>query len=68
MAIHIDEQGFYGRFGGAYVTTVIKGDVGSVRAAVDAVLAGQPAPEDQKPSMGCNIKWTAGNEPSYYGS
>jgi thiol-disulfide isomerase/thioredoxin len=37
-----------------------------LRAAVDAVLAGQPVPQEQKPSMGCNIKWTAGNEPDYY--
>jgi peroxiredoxin len=35
-------------------------------AAVDAVLAGEPAPEDQKPSMGCNIKWKPGNEPDYF--
>ena len=28
-----------------------------LRAAVDAGLAGRPAPEDQKPSIGCNIKW-----------
>lgn len=26
-------------------------------AAVEAVLAGRPAPERQMPSMGCNIKW-----------
>ncbi|MBA2326418.1 MAG: thioredoxin family protein [Actinobacteria bacterium] len=38
-----------------------------LQAAVDAVLAGQPAPEDQRPSMGCNIKWKPGNEPGYYG-
>ena len=30
-----------------------------LRAAVDAVLAGSPAPADQKPSIGCNIKWKA---------
>jgi peroxiredoxin len=30
-----------------------------LRAAVDAVLAGGPAAEDQKPSIGCNIKWKA---------
>ncbi len=30
-----------------------------LRAAVDAVLAGKPAPADQKPSIGCNIKWKA---------
>ncbi|MFN7954531.1 MAG: thioredoxin family protein [bacterium] len=28
-----------------------------LRAALDAVLAGRPAPADQKPSLGCNIKW-----------
>jgi hypothetical protein len=38
-----------------------------LRAALDAVLAGQPVPEVQRPSMGCNIKWKAGNEPSYFG-
>lgn len=37
-----------------------------LRAAVDAVLAGQPASTDQKPSIGCNIKWKVGNEPDYY--
>jgi peroxiredoxin len=30
-----------------------------LRAAVDAVLAGKHATEDQKPSIGCNIKWKA---------
>ncbi len=28
-----------------------------LRAAIDAVLSGQPVGADQKPSMGCNIKW-----------
>jgi peroxiredoxin len=28
-----------------------------MRAALDAVLAGRPVPSDQKPSVGCNIKW-----------
>lgn len=28
-----------------------------LRAALDAVLAGKPAPEIQRPSGGCNIKW-----------
>ena len=36
-----------------------------LRAALDAVLAGQPVASDQKPSLGCNIKWRAGNEPPY---
>jgi peroxiredoxin len=32
-----------------------------LRAALDAVLAGRPVPPDQKPSVGCNIKWKPGN-------
>ncbi len=34
-------------------------------AAVESVLAGGPAPDDQHASMGCNIKWKPGNEPEY---
>ena len=37
-----------------------------LRAAIDAVLAGEKPSADQKPSMGCNIKWKAGNEPEYF--
>ncbi len=36
-----------------------------LRAALDAALAGKPGPDGQKPSMGCNIKWKAGNAPDY---
>jgi peroxiredoxin len=36
-----------------------------LRAAIDAVLAGEPVDELQKPSIGCNIKWKPGNEPGY---
>jgi len=34
-------------------------------AAIDAVLAGRAVPGQQKPSMGCNIKWKQGSEPDY---
>jgi peroxiredoxin len=37
-----------------------------LRAALDAVLSGKPVPPDQKPSLGCNIKWKPGNEPEYF--
>ncbi len=37
-----------------------------LRAAIDTVLAGEPVDPDQKPSLGCNIKWRAGNEPAYF--
>ncbi len=36
-------------------------------AAVDALLAGGTVPADQVPSIGCNVKWRAGNEPDYSG-
>ena len=39
-----------------------------LRAAMDALLAMETIPEDQKPSIGCNIKWRAGNEPDYFGA
>ncbi len=39
-----------------------------LRAAVDAVLAGRPVPPEQRPSVGCNIKWKAGNAPDYFAS
>jgi peroxiredoxin len=36
-----------------------------LRTALDAVLASQTVTPDQKPSIGCNIKWKQGNEPAY---
>ncbi len=36
-----------------------------LRAALDAVLAGEPVRADQKPSIGCNIKWKLGHAPTY---
>lgn len=36
-----------------------------LRRAVEALLAGEAAPESQIPSAGCNIKWKPGNEPDY---
>jgi peroxiredoxin len=37
-----------------------------LRAAVDALLAGKEISAEQKPSIGCNIKWKVGNEPEYF--
>jgi len=37
-----------------------------LRAALEAVLSGTPASEQQVPSIGCNIKWKPGNEPDYF--
>jgi len=37
-----------------------------LRAALEAVLAGQAVAPEQMPSLGCNIKWRPGNEPDYF--
>jgi peroxiredoxin len=37
-----------------------------LRAALDAVLVGKPVDPNQKPSIGCNIKWKPGDEPGYF--
>ena len=37
-----------------------------VRAALDAILSGKAVSETQVPSIGCNIKWKAGNAPDYF--
>lgn len=36
-----------------------------LRGAVEALLAGRPVPAEQKPSIGCNIKWRPGGAPGY---
>ena len=33
--------------------------------AIDALLAGCEVSPVQRPSLGCNIKWSPGNEPDY---
>ncbi len=37
-----------------------------LRAALDATLAGEPVSAEQKPSIGCNIKWKPGSAPDYF--
>jgi len=39
-----------------------------LRGAIEKTLAGEEVVGDQTPSVGCNIKWKAGNEPSYAGA
>ncbi|HEX6286893.1 MAG TPA: thioredoxin family protein, partial [Acidimicrobiia bacterium] len=38
-----------------------------LRAAIDAVLAGEPVTGEQHASMGCSIKWAEGRQPAYFG-
>jgi hypothetical protein len=35
-------------------------------AAISSLLAGKPAPVEQRPSAGCNIKWKRGSEPQWF--
>jgi thiol-disulfide isomerase/thioredoxin len=37
-----------------------------LRAACDAVLEGREVSPQQRPSIGCNIKWKPGNEPPWF--
>ena len=37
-----------------------------LKNAVDALIQGNSNPENQIPSMGCNIKWKSGMEPDYF--
>jgi peroxiredoxin len=39
-----------------------------LRAAIEALLADKPVSKEQKPSIGCNIKWKPGKEPAYFTS
>jgi peroxiredoxin len=39
-----------------------------LRAALNALLEGKNISDQQRPSLGCNIKWRPGNEPDYFKS
>ncbi len=55
---------FYrGQFDGSRPRNDVPVTGADLRAACDALLAGKPAPAQQKPSIGCNIKWKSGNAP-----
>jgi hypothetical protein len=58
---------YRGQFDGSRPGNTFPVTGADLRAAADALLAGRPLPSDQKPSLGCNIKWKPGNEPNYYG-
>ena len=57
---------YRGQFDGSRPKNNVPVTGADLRGATDAVLAGQKAPEQQRPSMGCNIKWYPGNEPVYF--
>ena len=57
---------YRGQFDGSRPDNKIAVTGQDLRMALDAVLQDQPVPAEQKASMGCNIKWRAGNEPGYF--
>src|SRR6516162_880796 len=57
---------YRGQLDGARPSNLIPVTGEDLRAAIDALLAGRPVNPQQRPSLGCNIKWKAGNEPAYY--
>ena len=56
---------YRGQFDGSRPNSSVPITGADLRASADAVLAGNMPPADQKPSLGCNIKWKRGNEPAY---
>ena len=59
---------YRGQFDSARPGNDIEPSGADMRAAVEALLAGEKPAEQQTPSLGCNIKWKAGNEPDYFNS
>ncbi len=57
---------YRGQLDGSRPGNSVTVDGRDLRAALDALLSGEPVPEDQVPSIGCNIKWIPGNAPDYF--
>lgn len=57
---------YRGQFDSSRPDSGVKPTGEDLRAACDAVLAGQAPSEQQLPSIGCNIKWKPGAEPDYF--
>lgn len=57
---------YRGQFDDSRPKTDIPVTGSDLRSAADALLAGMPVVANQKPSIGCNIKWKAGSEPNYF--
>lgn len=54
---------YHGRFDGSRPGSGDPVTGADLRAAVDALLAGSAVPREQKPSVGCSIKWKPGTRP-----
>jgi peroxiredoxin len=58
---------YRGQFDGSRPDSGIPVTGADLRAAIESVLSGKSPAEDQRPSIGCNIKWKPGGAPDYFG-
>ena len=58
---------YRGQFDGSRPDSGMPVTGADLRVAIDAVLAGKKSPAEQRPSIGCNIKWKPGHAPDYFG-
>jgi hypothetical protein len=56
---------YRGQMDGSRPSNDVANDGTYLRRAIEALIAHRPALPDQRPSLGCGIKWKPGNEPEY---
>ena len=56
---------YHGRFDGSSPGNKITVTGSDLRAACEALLGGRPLASGQTPSVGCSIKWKAGQQPDW---
>jgi hypothetical protein len=56
---------YRGQLDGSRPGNAVPVDGRDLRAAIEAVLAGRQPAAEQRPSIGCNIKWHPGREPAW---
>ena len=56
---------YRGQFDASRPGNALPCDGADIRAAIEALLAGRPLPAEQRPAIGCNIKWRPGEEPEW---
>lgn len=58
---------YRGQLDGSRPANEVPVDGSDMRAALDALLAGESVTTEHIPSIGCSIKWKPGNTPSWFG-
>jgi hypothetical protein len=56
---------YRGEFDASRPGNALPCDGAAIRAAIAALLSGQPLAGEQRPAIGCNIKWRPGEEPEW---